>query len=75
MEKVGKAMTAEEKLKELYKELSREMTDYGNGTIAIKQCGMLICPEHIDLIADLVMERLNKRMTSPVKIRFGEEEA
>ena len=49
-------MTAEERLKELYERSSR-----GLESISGPGKPIFIKPEHIDLIADLVVERLNKK--------------
>ena len=60
-------MTAEEKLKEWYKQ-NEPVESYNDGVNSILIApidSMCLAPEHIDLIANLVVERLlkNKRST------------
>ncbi len=64
-------MTAEEKLKELYKHCG--ITSHGSNIYTKDYQRIPLTAEIIDLIANLVIERLNKRMTSPVKVKFGEQ--
>ncbi len=52
-------MTAEDKLKEWY-ENSKSIIEYSDGMQIYDFKGVEIRPEHIDLIANLVVERLRK---------------
>ncbi len=55
-------MTAEEKLMELYKERDLEVTEKPDGTMLIHgQGSVCVSPADIDLIANLVVERLGVR--------------
>lgn len=53
-------MTAEERLQELYESSRHEVEHIATGFKWYEYDGVMIRPEHIDLIADLVVERLKE---------------
>ena len=67
-------MTAEEKLKDLYKERDFTLKTLENGIIVTRgQASVCMNPADIDLIANLVVERISKKISkfkSP-KLKFS----
>ena len=59
-------MTAEEKLKDWY-EQEPQICEFKDGTKLPLKKGELITPEHIDLIANLIVERMMKLFGREVK--------